>query len=201
MVKMHRSVERGGGGPQSISSGLLPSGRLSRVTVGSANVNGMLSKLHLINSTLVLLSLDALLLQETKLDGSIPDSELKCEGYSLFRRDRTRNGGGVAIFVREHLKAQLLTIDVAAEILAVSVPLQSTCVLPAATGLPGCPQLISAPISPNFSPIWGRRGVIIPSFAAISIWTHLYPNMLHYKRLWINSTCPRRCERPPIGRE
>ncbi len=87
--------------------------------ISSANVNGLLSKLAEIEVRLQ--DLDAFLLQETKLDSSISDSELAFEGFSLFRRDRTRNGGGVAIYCREYLGAQLLHRVPGSEILAVKL--------------------------------------------------------------------------------
>ena len=37
------------------------------------------------------------------LDSDVLDSELSIDGYRLFRNDRNRNGGGVAIYVREDL--------------------------------------------------------------------------------------------------
>ena len=43
---------------------------------------------------------DILTLNETRLDNSISDSEVKIPGYGIVRRDRNRNGGGVAILIR-----------------------------------------------------------------------------------------------------
>ena len=43
---------------------------------------------------------DILTLNETRLDNSISDSEVKIPGYDIVRRDRNRNGGGVAMFIR-----------------------------------------------------------------------------------------------------
>ena len=36
---------------------------------------------------------------ESKLDGTIPDSEVEIDGYTIFRCDRNRNGGGVALYI------------------------------------------------------------------------------------------------------
>ncbi|CAH3195881.1 unnamed protein product, partial [Porites evermanni] len=38
-------------------------------------------------------------LNETRLDNTIPDSQIDIEGYDILRRDRNRNGGGVAFYV------------------------------------------------------------------------------------------------------
>ena len=43
---------------------------------------------------------DILTLNETRLDNSISDSEVKIPAYDIVRRDRNRNGGGVAMFIR-----------------------------------------------------------------------------------------------------
>ena len=44
--------------------------------------------------------LDVLCISETRLDSSICNSEIEIAGYDLIRKDRNRNGGGVAIYVR-----------------------------------------------------------------------------------------------------
>ena len=45
---------------------------------------------------------DILKLNETRPDDhdSIPNSEIKISGYDIVRRDRNRNGGGVAMYIR-----------------------------------------------------------------------------------------------------
>ena len=42
-------------------------------------------------------------LNETRLDNTIPDSQIDIEGYDILRRDRNRNGGGVAFYVAQSL--------------------------------------------------------------------------------------------------
>jgi exonuclease III len=41
---------------------------------------------------------DILTLNETRLDNSISDSEVKISGYDIVRPNRNRNGGGVAMY-------------------------------------------------------------------------------------------------------
>ena len=43
-------------------------------------------------------------MNETKLDSEITDALLEIEGYTLHSEDRNRNGGGVAVYVRNSLK-------------------------------------------------------------------------------------------------
>ena len=46
------------------------------------------------------ISFDILCLNETRLDNTINDNIIKIPGYDIVRRDRDRNGGGVAIYIR-----------------------------------------------------------------------------------------------------
>ena len=47
--------------------------------------------------------LDVIALNETRLDNLISSGEIGLSGYELVRLDRNRNGGGVAIYVRNSL--------------------------------------------------------------------------------------------------
>ena len=44
-------------------------------------------------------SFDIICINETWLDSSVSDDEIDLDGYSLYRKDRNRHGGGVAVFV------------------------------------------------------------------------------------------------------
>ena len=46
---------------------------------------------------------DILTLNETRLDDSILDSEIKISGYDIIRRDRNRYGGGVAMYIQSNI--------------------------------------------------------------------------------------------------
>ncbi len=45
--------------------------------------------------------LDVLAINESKIDDSISDNEIKIPGYALCRKDRNRNGGGVVLYIRD----------------------------------------------------------------------------------------------------
>ena len=47
--------------------------------------------------------LHALCLSETKLDDTVEDNCIDIDGYQVIRKDRTRHGGGVAMYVHESL--------------------------------------------------------------------------------------------------
>ena len=40
---------------------------------------------------------------ETWLDSSVTDGEIRIPGFNIVRRDRNRNGGGVALFIRDNI--------------------------------------------------------------------------------------------------
>ena len=46
------------------------------------------------------ISFEILCINETRLDNTINDKTIKIPGYDIIRRDRDRNGGGVAIYIR-----------------------------------------------------------------------------------------------------
>ena len=48
-------------------------------------------------------------LNETRLDNHISDHELNIDNYSLVRKDRSRKGGGIALYVHESLAFNVCT--------------------------------------------------------------------------------------------
>ena len=52
-------------------------------------------------------SLDLFAFNETRLDPSISDEQVKICGYDLIRKDRSRRGGGVCIFLRSSINYQI----------------------------------------------------------------------------------------------
>ena len=67
---------------------------------------------------------DILGINETRLDNSIDDAEVHIQGYNLYRKDRNRLGGGVAIYTRVALNvknmSQLVSISIEAVCLEVT---------------------------------------------------------------------------------
>jgi len=54
-------------------------------------------------------TIDILIIQETKLDGTFPDGQFHIEGFSSpFRRDRNSHGGGLLVYIKEHIPAKIL---------------------------------------------------------------------------------------------
>ena len=79
-------------------------GHRKGMAIASLNVNSL--QLHL-DEIICLVNengIHTLAVNETKLDNEITDNLLEIEGYTLHREDRSRNGGGVAVYVRNSLK-------------------------------------------------------------------------------------------------
>ena len=62
-----------------------------------------------------------LTLCETKLDNTILDSEVNIPGYRVIRKDRTRSGGGVAIYISSSLRFTHCITDSNLECLAINI--------------------------------------------------------------------------------
>ena len=66
------------------------------------NINSLRNKLIDLGKILKDLPLDYLVISETKLDESFPNSQFKLNGYEIrARRDRHKHGGGLIEFVRQ----------------------------------------------------------------------------------------------------
>ena len=68
-----------------------------------ANTRSLLPKLSEVQLLLSRTRASILAATETWLDSSISDGELDVPGFKILRRDRDRNGGGVALFIRSDI--------------------------------------------------------------------------------------------------
>ncbi|XP_019631566.1 PREDICTED: uncharacterized protein LOC109475403 [Branchiostoma belcheri] len=73
------------------------------------NIRSLLPKLDEIRAALINNPVDILTLNETWLDPSIDDNELYIPNYTLYRKDRNRQGVGVACYVTDNLQHKLIT--------------------------------------------------------------------------------------------
>ena len=81
---------------------------ISKTIVGHININSISSKFEQLKE-LVLKHVDILVVTETKLDDTFPNSQFHMDGFSSpYRLDRNRNGGGLMIFVKEDIPNKLL---------------------------------------------------------------------------------------------
>ena len=74
--------------------------------------------------------IDILTLNETRLDSKIPNDEINIDGYNVIRKDRNRQGGGVAMYVNQNagfsykLRDDLMSPDL--EMISIEVTRQKT---------------------------------------------------------------------------
>ena len=81
-----------------------PLGFQRGMAIASLNFNGLRSHHDEIKLLLNDKGIQILVLNETKLDGSLPIDLTEISGYQQQRLDRTCNGGGVSLYVREPIK-------------------------------------------------------------------------------------------------
>ena len=74
-----------------------------RVIIGHININSIRNKFEPLVS-FINNNLDILMISETKTDDTFPDSQFLIKGFSVpYRLDRTAKGGGILLYIREHI--------------------------------------------------------------------------------------------------
>ena len=83
---------------------------VDKIIIGHININSIRNKIHLL-AEMISGRVDILLISETKLDASFPAPQFFLPGYSEPRRlDRTANGGGLLLYLRDDIPAKPLPI-------------------------------------------------------------------------------------------
>ena len=81
---------------------------IGRVIVATLNVNSIAGKFEQLK-LIIKDNIDIIVITETKIDDSFPESQFSIDGFSVpYRLDRNSNGGGVLIFVREDIPGRQL---------------------------------------------------------------------------------------------
>ena len=106
-IRARRDRDKFGGGLiEFVRRGLICKGLRDRKNplIGYLNINSLRNKITDLRVIMKTLSLDYLILSETKIDESFPTSQFNVEGYEIrARRDRDKFGGGLIEFVRRGL--------------------------------------------------------------------------------------------------
>ena len=89
------------------------------------HITTLLPKIDEIKHLLIDLKVDIISLNETRLDKRINVACLNIDGYSLYRNDRDRHGGGVALYIRETLSLDKYEFDYKCESLWVKFKVNS----------------------------------------------------------------------------
>ena len=80
----------------------------NKITIGTLNINSISNKFEQLK-TIVGKNLDILVINETKLDDNFPTAQFLIDGYRKpYRKDRTKNGGGVLVYVKEDIPSKEL---------------------------------------------------------------------------------------------
>ncbi|KAM4713250.1 uncharacterized protein FYW61_020336 isoform 1-T3 [Anableps anableps] len=77
------------------------------LSVALLNINGLRTSIPDIRLIIKRHQLHVVALCETKLDASVEDNEVFIAGFRMWRRDRTKYGGGIALYVQDHIEAKL----------------------------------------------------------------------------------------------
>lgn len=70
------------------------------------NINSLRNKISHIKELLQKGTVDMLFIAETKIDNSFVDSQFRVDNYTLWRADRTANGGGIAAYLRSDIAGE-----------------------------------------------------------------------------------------------
>ncbi len=90
------------------------------------NICSLRNKLVEISDVLVTNNIHVLAVTETHLDQTFTDDVLNINGYNIYRKDKNKYGGGVAIYIQSHIpvkiRQDLMPVDVEALWLQVQLP-------------------------------------------------------------------------------
>jgi len=76
--------------------------------IGSLNVNCLGGKFSEVLEWIQVF--DILTIQETKIDKSFPDFQFAINGYSMYRRNRKKGGGGILVYIRKSIPSYRLRV-------------------------------------------------------------------------------------------
>ena len=76
--------------------------------IGQLNINSVRNKFSSLQQT-VLNKIDIFLSSETKIDDSFRDSQFFAESFKMYRKDRTKNGGGLLLYVNDNLPGKIIS--------------------------------------------------------------------------------------------
>ena len=84
---------------------------LNRIVISHININSIRNKFELLAEA-IMGNVDILMVTETKIDETFPTSQFIIPGFtSPYRFDRTKEGGGILVYIREDIPSKLLNIS------------------------------------------------------------------------------------------
>ena len=82
----------------------------NRLVIPQLNIKSLRNKFASL-STMIRDNVDLLLISETNINSSFPTAQFHIDGYTIHRRNRGENGGGLVLYVREDVPSVLWIID------------------------------------------------------------------------------------------
>ena len=83
----------------------------NHLIIGNLNINSLPNNFKDLK-ILVKGKVDIIVITESKLDHTFPDSSFRISGYNNpFRKDRNRNGGRILVFIRDDIPCKELQIN------------------------------------------------------------------------------------------
>ena len=83
----------------------------NRIVLAHLNINSLRNKFDILTDQ-ISEDVDVMVISETKLDYSFPESQFKIPGYSSpIRLDRDQNCGGIMVFVHKDITAKFLSFE------------------------------------------------------------------------------------------
>ena len=93
----------------------------NKIILGHLNINSIRNKFELLQD-IIGQNIDILLISETKLNDTFPEGQFYINGYHPpFRADRTDRGGGLCLFIKEHVPCRLLQVNLPTNVEAIVV--------------------------------------------------------------------------------
>ena len=74
--------------------------------IASINLTSLYKNIDQLRIYMLSKTVDILAINETRLDSFIQNGEVSIPGYTLERKDRNRNGGGVALYIRDSINCK-----------------------------------------------------------------------------------------------
>lgn len=83
----------------------------NRIIIGQLNINSIRNKFGQLKFIMER-NIDVFLVSETKLNPTFPDGQFFINGFSRpYRLDRSDRGGGVILFIREHIPSKIIELE------------------------------------------------------------------------------------------
>jgi len=84
------------------------SNKLSELKIVYLNARSILPKFDELVLMVQAREPDIVSIVESWLDWDVEDSEINISGYQIFRADRSRHGGGVLVYIKNHLSGHVI---------------------------------------------------------------------------------------------